>query len=73
MTHAINYENIRYAGFVVGYRAYACKTMVTNPHMPGTLSFEHWRDGYDAGVLEAKYDEAGAANDNWQRDIMEAN
>lgn len=52
-------EVIRQAGRDIGYDAYMAKAFIPNPYPKDHRSYDHWADGYDLGVLEAKDDEEG--------------
>ena len=56
-------ESTRLDGMDCGYSATKAKTFIPNPYEPGSSLFNHWADGYDLGVLQAR-DSIDYDNDN---------
>ena len=52
----IDFQAIRLEGFQVGHDAKRAGVYIPNPFLPSDPAYEHYRDGYDLGVMAAKID-----------------
>ena len=52
----IAFTEIYYQGFEVGHDAKRAGVYIPNPYLPSDPAYEHYRDGYDLGVMAAKID-----------------
>jgi hypothetical protein len=47
-------ETIRQAGMNIGYDACRAAAFIPNPYPRDHQAHDHWADGYDLGVLQAR-------------------